>query len=311
MIVGRRGTCGTIGGGHLEFEALRIAQTRSSSDPPPARWLVRFPLAARLGQCCGGVATARHSIGRSMRTTAPGHRAARRSTWRQARRCRSSHDSATVAARIPSRPKPDATGGGATLVLSSDGATLLVHAVVPSNFACSCSATATSAARSCRCWARYPRACAGSTAAKRDFPASVPANVEIVATDAPESEIAAAPRGAWQHSRHDAQPRARLRAHRRRVGPRRLALSRPHRLAIQAQPVRASPRGARLRARSICSRHLSDRRIRRHRDPQQGTGRDRSGRGGGATQGQRPRSRVRDDFSPMPSVNAKVASDPT
>ena len=39
---------------------------------------------------------------------------------------------------------------------------------------CWCSATATSAARSCRCWARCRRACAGSTGASTDFPAERP-----------------------------------------------------------------------------------------------------------------------------------------
>ena len=57
MIVTAHDTFGTIGGGHLEFEALRIARDALSNTTTPASWLVRFPLAARLGQCCGGVAT--------------------------------------------------------------------------------------------------------------------------------------------------------------------------------------------------------------------------------------------------------------
>ena len=48
---------GTIGGGHLEFEALRIARDALATQAPTGTWIVRFPLAARLGQCCGGVAT--------------------------------------------------------------------------------------------------------------------------------------------------------------------------------------------------------------------------------------------------------------
>jgi len=47
---------GTIGGGHLEFEAIRIAR-EALAVPTDGAWLARFPLAARLGQCCGGVAT--------------------------------------------------------------------------------------------------------------------------------------------------------------------------------------------------------------------------------------------------------------
>jgi xanthine dehydrogenase accessory factor len=56
MLVTARGAQGTIGGGHLEFEAIRIARDALHSGSA-GTWLARFPLAARLGQCCGGVAT--------------------------------------------------------------------------------------------------------------------------------------------------------------------------------------------------------------------------------------------------------------
>jgi xanthine dehydrogenase accessory factor len=56
MIVTTSLTHGTIGGGHLEFEAIRIAREALAGAVTGA-WLARFPLAARLGQCCGGVAT--------------------------------------------------------------------------------------------------------------------------------------------------------------------------------------------------------------------------------------------------------------
>ncbi len=58
MVVTRDRIAGTIGGGHLEYEATRIAREALAGNAAvPAHWLVRFPLAARLGQCCGGVAT--------------------------------------------------------------------------------------------------------------------------------------------------------------------------------------------------------------------------------------------------------------
>jgi xanthine dehydrogenase accessory factor len=61
MIVGAAMLRGTIGGGHLEFDAIRIARdalaAHDSGGDGGGNWLVRFPLAARLGQCCGGVAT--------------------------------------------------------------------------------------------------------------------------------------------------------------------------------------------------------------------------------------------------------------
>ena len=55
MIVTRERVCGTIGGGHLELQAISIARdqiaARAHADEP----LRRFPLGASLGQCCGGV----------------------------------------------------------------------------------------------------------------------------------------------------------------------------------------------------------------------------------------------------------------
>ena len=53
MIVTAREVHGTIGGGHLEFKAIAIANGMIGADGPRA--LHRFPLGATLGQCCGGV----------------------------------------------------------------------------------------------------------------------------------------------------------------------------------------------------------------------------------------------------------------
>ena len=53
MLVTRARVHGTIGGGHLEFKAIDIA--RDMLDAPEEREMRRFPLGASLGQCCGGV----------------------------------------------------------------------------------------------------------------------------------------------------------------------------------------------------------------------------------------------------------------
>lgn len=46
---------GTIGGGHLEWDALRQARTHlAASSSAPAPWTQRTVLGPRLGQCCGG-----------------------------------------------------------------------------------------------------------------------------------------------------------------------------------------------------------------------------------------------------------------
>ncbi|WP_019457759.1 xanthine dehydrogenase accessory protein XdhC [Acinetobacter sp. GG2] len=45
----------TIGGGHLEFQAIEIAKAILSEMETCVRRIERFNLSARLGQCCGGV----------------------------------------------------------------------------------------------------------------------------------------------------------------------------------------------------------------------------------------------------------------
>ncbi|EME4551097.1 xanthine dehydrogenase accessory protein XdhC, partial [Acinetobacter baumannii] len=45
----------TIGGGHLEFQAIDIAKAMLKESETCVRRIERFNLSARLGQCCGGV----------------------------------------------------------------------------------------------------------------------------------------------------------------------------------------------------------------------------------------------------------------
>ena len=53
MLLGRSGAHGTIGGGHLEWEACDLARALLLSGGRTR--LLRLSLAAQLGQCCGGV----------------------------------------------------------------------------------------------------------------------------------------------------------------------------------------------------------------------------------------------------------------
>ncbi|MGQ0599059.1 xanthine dehydrogenase accessory protein XdhC [Aquabacterium sp.] len=50
---------GTIGGGHLEWQALALARQalQECQHQPPSTWLQTFALGPTLGQCCGGVVT--------------------------------------------------------------------------------------------------------------------------------------------------------------------------------------------------------------------------------------------------------------
>ena len=52
MLVTGTETVGTVGGGHLEFDAVK--QARSKLHPDFETFETRYPLGAKLGQCCGG-----------------------------------------------------------------------------------------------------------------------------------------------------------------------------------------------------------------------------------------------------------------
>ena len=54
MLVTGGGERGTIGGGHLELVATRVALGMLDAPAAPAR-MDRFSLGASLGQCCGGI----------------------------------------------------------------------------------------------------------------------------------------------------------------------------------------------------------------------------------------------------------------
>ncbi len=58
MLVGRDDTEGTIGGGHLEFQAIAQARELLDQGGPVPRSL-HFALGPSLGQCCGGAVTLR------------------------------------------------------------------------------------------------------------------------------------------------------------------------------------------------------------------------------------------------------------
>lgn len=221
MVVTTDDAFGTIGGGHLEFEAIRIARDALSNARMPAAWLVRFPLAARLGQCCGGVATlAFATADAASRAWLDAAVACTRTATAFALVSRiggtaeaSAHlvvtadhaagslgeaglDSAAIAL---ARPRAQAAAAGAALcaVPGRGDDTLLVHVTVPCDFDVLVFGNG-----------HVGRALVqvlGATSARirwidgreADFPAAVPGNVEIVATDAPADELAAARPGAY------------------------------------------------------------------------------------------------------------------
>ena len=216
MIVTANHRVGTIGGGHLEHEATRLAQEAIHGTTPAATWLVRFPLAARLGQCCGGVATVAFAVvepgapwldvasacERTAAAFALVHRLGTPDGPSQrlvvtADDSRGSvgsdalNSSAVVAAR--SRLAP----GGTTGLADVDGASLFIHVVRPYAFDVVLFGNGHVGRALVQVLAALPCNVRWIDERQGDFPAAVPDNVAIVATDAPADEVADAPRGAY------------------------------------------------------------------------------------------------------------------
>jgi len=221
MIVAEHATFGTIGGGHLEFEAIRIARDALTHASVPAAWLVRFPLAARLGQCCGGVATLAFvavdarahpwldAAAACARTATPFALVTRVGGPDEG----SAHlvvtadhatgslgnpalDSAAVAL---ARPKLDDAREDAMLVdaPAGDACTLLVHVVPPGDFTALVFGNGHVGSALVQVLGALPAKVRWIDSRDTAFPSAIPANVEIVATDAPVAEIASARRGAF------------------------------------------------------------------------------------------------------------------
>jgi xanthine dehydrogenase accessory factor len=219
MIVAADSMSGTIGGGHLEFEALRIARDALASPIPPGAWLVRFPLAARLGQCCGGVATLaflvvdaqaavwldaavacqRTAIPMALVSRIGGTADARTQLLVTADHANGSLGSAALdsAAVALARPRVQARAAGAQLVDAGDATTLLVHVIVPSDFSVLVFGNGHVGRALVQVLGALPARVRWIDGRDHDFPASVPANVEIVVTDAPDAEPAQARPGAY------------------------------------------------------------------------------------------------------------------
>jgi xanthine dehydrogenase accessory factor len=219
MVVTRDGQSGTIGGGHLEFEALRIAR-QALGEAAPATSLVRFPLAARVGQCCGGVAT----------LAFVGVDGAARAWLDAARACARVGSAFGIVA-----PVGTASGAGARLVVSADDArgtlgdaaldsaaiafvrarlsagdagtlempvpgrdaSLLVQLERPDPFPVLLFGNGHVARALVQVLGVLPMQVRWIDARDGDFPDVVPANVTVVATDVPEAELRAAPAGAF------------------------------------------------------------------------------------------------------------------
>ena len=222
MVVTANACSGSIGGGHLEYEALRIARDALASQAPPRTWIVRFPLAARLGQCCGGVATLAFStLDRHARTwLEPAIACARTGapfalvtgisdgahetgarllvTADDARGTLGTGvlDSAAIAL---ARTRLAGVAQGAALVrfAHDDQATLLVQVERPDPFPILLFGNGHVGRALADVLGVVPAQVRWIDSRAADFPQRVPHNVEIVVCDAPEDELRHAPAGAF------------------------------------------------------------------------------------------------------------------
>ena len=221
MTVSAAHCVGSIGGGHLEYEATRIARDALATQAPCGTWIVRFPLAARLGQCCGGVATLAFSkvdghargwleaAAACARTGAPfalvtGIAAATESgsrllvTLDDARGTlgNGTLDSAAIAL---ARTRLAGAAQGAALVrfAHDEQATLLVQVERPDPFPVILFGNGHVGRALVEVLGVVPAQVRWVDSRGEDFPRRVPDNVEVVVSDAPEDELRGAPSGAF------------------------------------------------------------------------------------------------------------------
>ena len=190
MVVSASGVYGTIGGGHLEFEAVRVARDALAQASLAAPWIVRFPLAARLGQCCGGVATLAFAV------IAEDNRA-----WLMAalerERAGIAMDIVTTidAGRDAHEVRVAGADADRARVVASEGTTRVVHTVVPEDFTVLVFGNGHVGSALVRILGVLPARVRWIDEREADFPAEIASDVEVVATDTPTAEIDAAPRG--------------------------------------------------------------------------------------------------------------------
>ena len=182
MLVGADEVTGTIGGGHLELRAIEIARAMLADGR--ARHFERFALGPGLGQCCGGVVHLlfeRADAALAALLLKP----PQVDLWR------------IVSIDGAGEPAPAfARDRGTHVMQDAEGRRWLVDAVIAPRAHLVLFGAGHVGAAIVRAMADLP--CRVTWVDERDdmFPAEVPANVMVEATDTPEAVVAAAPDGA-------------------------------------------------------------------------------------------------------------------
>ncbi len=216
MIVTAHTQFGTIGGGRLEHEASRLAREALAAGTDTT--VVRFPLAASLGQCCGGVATLafatfdaadRDWIAFVDATLAAGVPVAvlhalvpgrgRRLVVTADSVAGTLGDAATDAAALGRARHHLAVAGPAgtrAAVERLGDVEVLVHLPGTARFAVLLFGNGHVGRALAQVLGALPAGVRWIDGRAADFPAATPANVEAIATDVPEAELRDAPAGA-------------------------------------------------------------------------------------------------------------------
>jgi xanthine dehydrogenase accessory factor len=212
MIVGRGALRGTIGGGHLEFDAIRIARDALAAGHEGGHWLVRFPLAASLGQCCGGVTTLLFqpvSATAEWPATLAGMRDAGQAVARVVAigmplpasplvtTASTSGSTGLPAPALQAAQRLLAAGGPAAMLVHDGEAAFYVETVVAADF----NVVVFGNGHVGRALVQVLSTIAGTVTwidqREHDFPPATPDNVSAVATDAPEDGVVDAPPASW------------------------------------------------------------------------------------------------------------------
>ena len=216
MVVTATQAFGTIGGGHLELEATRLARESLASGSGPAHWLVRFPLAARLGQCCGGVATvafATFDAGSHawLETTCAcaragtpfivvgrlGSAARLVVTADDARGTLGDAGLDSLAVRESRERLRRATAVPRAAIVAAGDDTLVLHAEHRDPFVVFVFGNGHVGRALVQVLGALPADVRWIDARNEDFPAAPPGNANVVVTDVPLAEVDEAPRGAY------------------------------------------------------------------------------------------------------------------
>ena len=191
MLVAAGGLHDTIGGGHLEYVAERMARAMLAQAPDEAgaqRRLERLPLGPTLGQCCGGVAFLAFE-----RVEPAGHAHFRDIADALARNVACLRRVPLDSAAPPLLEPAPASAGPTRFLSDAQGARWLLDLCAPPAAQLYLFGAGHVGAAIVRAMADLPCQIIWVDERQDMFPAQLPANVRMEATDTPEALVATAP----------------------------------------------------------------------------------------------------------------------